>query len=104
MRTALGASYLRSSVPSGWVVWLPLMPGSTKYTGSPSHPPGPCPAAPPACRIAGCDLAAAAQQRDDEHCRRARELPGVGPITAGALTATLGDAKVLKNGRQFPRG
>lgn len=52
-------------------------------------------------RIAGCDQAIAQQQRDDAGCRRARQLPGVGPITADALTATVGDAKLFKNGRQF---
>jgi len=52
-------------------------------------------------RIAGCERAIGLQQRDDAGCRRARQLPGVGPITADALTATVGDATLFKNGRQF---
>jgi len=33
--------------------------------------------------------------------RKLAEIPGVGPITASALVATIGDAKVFKNGRQL---
>jgi transposase len=33
--------------------------------------------------------------------RRACELLGVGPVTSSALAATVPDAKVFRNGRQF---
>lgn len=36
-----------------------------------------------------------------ETCRKLEELPGIGPITATALIATVGDAGVFKNGRQL---
>ena len=32
---------------------------------------------------------------------QAREVPGIGPITASALVATIGDAKNFANGRQL---
>jgi transposase len=34
-------------------------------------------------------------------CRRLRDIPGVGPISATAIVATMGDSKVFKNGRHF---
>jgi transposase len=37
----------------------------------------------------------------DELCRRLMRIEGVGPITASAVVATVGDAKVFNNGRQF---
>ena len=42
------------------------------------------------------DLAA-----QDETCRRLQDVEGVGPLTATALTAAVGDARVFENGRQF---
>ncbi len=39
--------------------------------------------------------------RDNEVSRRLAEIPGIGPITASALVATIGDAKTFKNGRQL---
>ena len=38
---------------------------------------------------------------DNETCRRLRGIPGVGPISATAIVATMGDPKVFKNGRHF---
>lgn len=52
-------------------------------------------------RIAACDQQIAAQQRDDAAAGRARDLPGVGVLTADAVTATVGDAQMFRNGRQF---
>lgn len=52
-------------------------------------------------RIGGCEQTIAAQQSHDAGACRARQLPGVGPITADALTATVGDARLFRNGRQF---
>lgn len=39
--------------------------------------------------------------RASEPCKRLMEIEGVGPITATALAATVGDATVFQNGRQF---
>lgn len=52
-------------------------------------------------RLAECDGQIAAQQREDSGACRARSLPGVGLMTADAVTATVGDAQIFKNGRQF---
>ena len=39
--------------------------------------------------------------REDVRCQRLMQLNGVGPMTASAIVATVGDARVFKNGRQF---
>lgn len=39
--------------------------------------------------------------RDHAISRRLEEVPGIGPITASALSASVGDAKAFKNGRQL---
>ena len=39
--------------------------------------------------------------RESEASRRLAQIPGVGPITASALVASIGDAKAFKNGRQL---
>ena len=39
--------------------------------------------------------------RESEASRKLAEIPGLGPITASALVATVGDAKEFKNGRQL---
>ena len=38
---------------------------------------------------------------DAERVILLRTIPGVGPVTASAIVATVGDAKQFKNGRQF---
>jgi transposase len=38
---------------------------------------------------------------DSEACRRLRGIPGIGPISATAVVATMGDPRVFKNGRHF---
>jgi transposase len=38
---------------------------------------------------------------DNEICRRLRGIPGIGPISATAIVATMGDPKAFKNGRHF---
>ena len=48
-----------------------------------------------------CDERIAAHQKDDEQVQRAAELKGVGPLTASAVVATVGDFKQFKNGAQF---
>jgi transposase len=42
-----------------------------------------------------------AWHREDSASRRLEAIPGIGPITASALVASVGDAKVFHNGRQF---
>ncbi len=42
-----------------------------------------------------------AWHRDNETSRRLERVPGIGPITASALAATVGDAKNFDNGRQL---
>jgi len=39
--------------------------------------------------------------RENEASRRLAEIPGIGPITASAIVATVGKAKEFKNGRQL---
>lgn len=39
--------------------------------------------------------------RQTEPAQRLMQVPGVGPVTATALVATVGDARAFKNGRQF---
>lgn len=36
-----------------------------------------------------------------EACRRLREMPGIGLLTATALVAAVGDARAFRNGREF---
>jgi transposase len=52
-------------------------------------------------RIAACDRAIGIACRGDEDARRLREVMGVGPTTADAVIATVGDARAFRNGRQF---
>lgn len=52
-------------------------------------------------RIVECDQQIAAQQRDDAAAQRVRDLPGVGLLTADAVTASVGNARMFDNGRQF---
>jgi transposase len=39
--------------------------------------------------------------RENEDSRKLAEIPGLGPITASAIVATVGDAREFKNGRQL---
>jgi len=39
--------------------------------------------------------------RESEASRKLEKIPGIGPITASALIATIGDAKNFENGRQL---
>jgi transposase len=39
--------------------------------------------------------------RESEAARRLTAIPGVGPITASALTASIGDARLFRTGRGF---
>ncbi len=42
-----------------------------------------------------------AWHRQNEESRRLAQIPGIGPITASALVASIGDAKNFDNGRQL---
>ena len=48
-----------------------------------------------------CDARIEAQARDDERCVRLRAIVGIGPITADAAVATVGNAREFKQGRQM---
>ena len=52
-------------------------------------------------RIAAYDRRIAALARASEPVQRLMKIEGVGPVTATALVASVGDAKVFRNGRQF---
>lgn len=52
-------------------------------------------------RIAGLDGRLVRQARDDEACRRLTDAPGVGPVIATAVVATVGDASLFKSSRSF---
>ena len=52
-------------------------------------------------RIAECDRAIGLACRGDPAAKRLQEMFGVGPTTADAAVATVGDARVFRNGRQF---
>jgi transposase len=52
-------------------------------------------------RIKPYDSAIERASVDSCTCRRLRSIPGIGPIGATAVVATMGDPKVFKNGRHF---
>lgn len=51
--------------------------------------------------LAWCDERIAAHLKANEQVRQAEQLLGVGPVTASAVVATVGDFKQFKNGAQF---
>jgi transposase len=51
--------------------------------------------------LAWCDQRIAQHHRDNDDVRRAAKLIGVGPITASAAVATVGDFKQFTSGSQF---
>jgi transposase len=53
------------------------------------------------CHIAWCDERIQAHVRSDEMARTATQLCGVGPITASALVASVGDLRQFKSAAQF---
>jgi transposase len=42
-----------------------------------------------------------AWHKEDEASRRLEQIPGIGPLSASALVASIGDARNFKNGRQL---
>ncbi len=51
--------------------------------------------------IAGFDREIIIRSRSDETCRRLQTIPGIGPITASALVATIGDPGRFNTGRNL---
>jgi transposase len=51
--------------------------------------------------LAWCDERIGAHLKSNERVREAERLIGVGPVTASAVVATVGDFKQFKNGAQF---
>lgn len=52
-------------------------------------------------RIMAYDLELEAQAKASEPARRLMQIRGIGPLTALAIVATVGDARDFKSGRQF---
>lgn len=52
-------------------------------------------------RLDACDARIEAHAREDERCVRLRAIVGIGPITADAAVATVGNAHEFKQGRQM---
>ena len=50
---------------------------------------------------ATCSRRILAQSHDDERCSRLRRIIGIGPLTADALVATIGNGHDFRNGRQL---
>ncbi|MDN5925154.1 MAG: IS110 family transposase, partial [Xanthomonadales bacterium] len=48
-----------------------------------------------------CDVRIEAHARRDARCTRIREPVGIGPLTADAMVASVGNAREFKNGRQL---
>lgn len=52
-------------------------------------------------RIEGLEQQLEVYEHSDERCRRLRAIPGVGPLTATAIVASVGDAREFRSGREF---
>ena len=52
-------------------------------------------------QVGELELQIKAWHRESTESQRLEAIPGVGPITASALVASIGDAKTFKNGRQL---
>jgi len=53
------------------------------------------------CHIAWCDERIAVHAKTDEQAKAAAQLCGIGPVTASALAASVGDFRQFKTGAQF---
>lgn len=51
--------------------------------------------------VIACDRCIEGHARQDARCARLRDLVGVGPLTADAMVASIGNAREFKNGRQL---
>ncbi len=54
-----------------------------------------------AARVAAVEVELMKWHRESPSSRRLETIPGVGPITASAIVATVGDARHFRSGRQF---
>jgi len=52
-------------------------------------------------QVQGLEAQIKGWHREDAASRRLEEVPGIGPLTASALVASIGDARNFKNGRQL---
>jgi transposase len=52
-------------------------------------------------QIAEIDDELAAHSREDDACRRLRDIPGIGPLIATALAAAVGNGAAFTRGRDF---
>jgi len=52
-------------------------------------------------RIAQTDAVIQQRAREDEACQRLTTIPGVGPMTATALIAAIGDGTAFREGREL---
>ncbi|WP_423394037.1 IS110 family transposase [Burkholderia sp. LMG 21824] len=52
-------------------------------------------------QIAGIERRLQMWMREDKACKAIAAIPGVGPLTATAAVATMGDAKTFRSGREF---
>jgi transposase len=52
-------------------------------------------------QVGELELQIQAWHREHDASRKLAQIPGIGPITASALVASIGDAKSFKNGRQL---
>ena len=51
-------------------------------------------------QVNGYDKEIARQANQDARCKEIQRIKGIGPLTASAMVATIGDASVFKNGRE----
>lgn len=52
-------------------------------------------------KVLACDRQINAFVREDLRARRLTEINGIGPVTASAIVATIGNGRDFRNGRQF---
>lgn len=52
-------------------------------------------------QVSELELQIKAWHRESTQSQRLEGIPGIGPLTASALVASIGDAKIFKNGRQL---
>ena len=54
-----------------------------------------------AARLEEADALIEQSARENEACRRLDAIPGIGPVTATALLAAIGNGAALRKGREF---
>jgi len=52
-------------------------------------------------RMAGLDQQLHVHAKQDERVQRLQQIPGIGPVTASAIVASIGDGKQFRSGRDF---